>query len=483
MTGTRREHYSFLLFYRGEPRGTIQGHSASIFPWLLSAQEALLSILTIAITEHPLAVVASFFIKPYNRASRLGLLGDRPMSVLIVGTLDTKGTEAAFVRDRLRELGIETQLLDAGVLEPPTVAPDIPREEVFRAAGTTLEQVQAQGDRGQAITVAARGAAELARRLHEQDRLDGVLGLGGSAGTTIGTAVMRALPFGVPKLMVSTMASGQVRPYVGVRDVMMMYSVVDLSGLNRISRTVLTNAAHAMSGMVQRRDDHQLQTLPNVVTATMFGVTTPCVETARKFIEQAGHEVLVFHATGTGGQTMEAFIHDGIVAGVLDVTTTELADELVGGILSAGPDRLTAAAIRGVPQVIALGALDMVNFGPPDTVPERFRGRRFYQHNPTVTLMRTTPQENDQLGKEIAQKASAAKGPTAIFVPKRGVSALDREGQPFWWPEADAALFQSLRNWLSPSVRLVELDLHINDPEFAQAMATSLLELMARRTG
>lgn len=403
------------------------------------------------------------------------------MAVLLVGTLDTKGVEFAFVRDLLREAGAEVLVLDAGVLQPPAFAADIPREAVYAAAGTSLDAVRAAGDRGQAISAAAKGAAVLAQRLHADGKLDGVLGLGGSAGTTIGTAVMRSLPFGVPKLMVSTMASGQVRPYVGVRDVMMMYSVVDVSGLNRISRTVLTNAAHAMAGMARQPRADRPQADKPIITATMFGVTTPCVESARKRVEQAGYEVLVFHATGTGGQTMEAFISDGIVAGVLDVTTTELADELVGGVLSAGPDRLTAAARRGVPQVIALGALDMVNFGPPETVPERFRDRRFYQHNPTVTLMRTTPKENDQLGKEIAQKASAAKGPTAVFVPKKGVSALDREGQPFWWPEADEALFQSLRNWVSPHVRLVELDLHINDPAFAAAMAELLLDFLSGR--
>jgi uncharacterized protein (UPF0261 family) len=200
---------------------------------------------------------------------------------------------------------------------------------------------------------------------------------------------------------------------------------------------------------------------------------------ARRQVEYAGYEVLVFHATGVGGRTMESFILDGLVAGVLDLTTTELADELVGGILTAGKDRLTAAALRGVPQVISVGALDMVNFGPPNSVPDRFRGRRFYQHNPNVTLMRTTPEENDKLGKEIAEKASAAKGPTAILLPLRGVSAIDREGQPFWWPEADAALFQSIRHWVAPGVKLIECDCHINDPEFAAAAAETLLGLLA----
>jgi uncharacterized protein (UPF0261 family) len=402
------------------------------------------------------------------------------MPVLLVGTLDTKGVEIQFVRDLLHEAGVSTLVIDAGVMGPPFFAPDVPRERVFAAAGTSLEEIQRAGDRGRAVEAAARGATACAQ-LYSRD-VAGILGLGGSAGTTIGTAVMRAFPFGAPKLMVSTLASGQVRPYVGVRDIMMMNSVVDISGLNRISRTVLTNAANAMIGMVKGSRPQPAQGNQTseklLITATMFGVTTPCVETARKILEAADYEVLVFHATGTGGLTMESFIRDGLIRGVLDLTTTELADELVGGILSAGQDRLTAAGLRGVPQVISLGALDMVNFGPPESVPEKFRGRRFYQHNPTVTLMRTTPEENDELGKEIAHKASAARGPTAVLVPLKGVSALDAEGKPFWWPEADAALFQSLRNWMGPQVRLVELDLHINDPAFAEVAARTLQEMM-----
>ena len=274
------------------------------------------------------------------------------MSVLLIGTLDTKGTEFAYVRDRLRAAGVPVLVADAGVLGPPAFEPDISREAVFAAAGANHAQVKAAGDRGKAVELAAAGAAKLAADLHQQGKVSGVLGLGGSAGTTIGTAAMRALPFGVPKLMVSTLASGQVQPYVGTRDVMMMYSVVDISGLNRISRAVLDNAAAAMAGMVSRvrlAEFHSPQVGNDkpVVAATMFGVTTPCVEAARKLLEAAGYEVLVFHATGTGGRTMEGLIRDGLIAGVLDITTTELADELAGGILSAGPDRLTAAALRG----------------------------------------------------------------------------------------------------------------------------------------
>ncbi len=406
------------------------------------------------------------------------------MPVILLGTLDTKGTEFQFVRDLLRDAGVATLVIDAGVLKPPVFPPDVGREEVYRAAGTALDAITRASDRGQAIEAAARGAAKLVAELHARGQVEGILSLGGSAGTTIGTAAMRALPFGVPKLMVSTLASGQVRQYVGVRDILMMHSVVDISGLNRISRTVLANAARAMAGMVRTgpaaaAESASSQKEAGLITATMFGVTTPCVEAARARVERDGYEVLVFHATGTGGQTMESFIRDGLIRGVLDITTTELADELVGGVLSAGRDRLTAAALAGVPQVISLGALDMVNFGPRDTVPEKFRERRLYQHNPSITLMRTTPEENDKLGKEIAEKASAAKASTAVFVPLKGVSAIDAEGQPFWWPEADAALFQSLRNWISPRVELVELDMHINDPRFASAMAEKLLSFLA----
>jgi uncharacterized protein (UPF0261 family) len=413
------------------------------------------------------------------------------MSVVLIGTLDTKGTEIGFVRDLLNQNGVSTIVIDAGVLDSPVCVADVVREELFRAAGVSLASLQRARDRGKAVESAAQGASKIVQNLAAEGKLTGVLGLGGSAGTTIGTAAMRGLPFGIPKLMVSTLASGQVRPFIGVSDIMMMHSVVDISGLNRISRSVLERAALAMVGMVggQRPEDRRQKTEGGgeivaedkpLVTATMFGVTTPCVEIGRKALEASGFEVLVFHATGIGGQTMEALVAGGAITGVLDITTTELADELVGGVLSAGRDRLTAAGLRGVPQVISLGALDMVNFGPPDTVPKQFVGRRFYQHNPNITLMRTTPDENDRLGKEFAEKASAAKGPTAILVPKKGVSAIDREGQPFWWPEADAALFASLRQWLTPHVELIELDLHINDMEFAETAAKTLLRLMTK---
>ncbi len=406
------------------------------------------------------------------------------MAVVLIATLDTKGAEAAFVRDVLTAAGLEVLVVDAGVLADPPFQPDVGRRQVFEAAGTSWERLREEADRGKAIEAAARGVKSLVKQLYEEGKVEGVFGLGGSAGTTIATAAMRELPVGVPKVMVSTLASGQTRPYVGVRDIMMVYSVVDLAGINRVSRRVLGNAARALVGMIKYGGDVDAAADKPVITATMFGVTTPCVEAARRRLEAAGYEVLVFHATGTGGQAMESLVRDGLVDGVLDITTTELADELVGGILSAGPDRLTAAGQCGVPQVISVGALDMVNFGPPDTVPEKFKGRRFYQHNPTVTLMRTTPEENDQLGWEIATKASAAKGPTAIILPLGGVSAIDAPGKPFWWPEADEALFTRISNEVSSRVELIKMDNHINDQQFAVAAAEKLLALIeAKKSG
>jgi len=401
------------------------------------------------------------------------------MSVYLLATLDTKGAEAALVRDRLLALGVAVVVVDAGCLGAPVYPGDVTREQVFAAAGTSLETLRQKHDRGAAVTHAAAGAAALIRAAFDQGRVDGVLALGGSAGTTIGTSAMRTLPLGVPKLMVSTLGSGQVRQYVGDKDVLMLNSVVDIAGINRISRSILNNAAAAMAGMVRDRAPVSADDRP-LVAATMFGVTTPCVQHARAILEQAGYEVLVFHATGNGGQAMESLIDEGVIAGVLDITTTELADELVGGVLSAGPDRLTAAARRGVPQVVSVGATDMVNFGPPETVPERFRQRLFYQHNPTVTLMRTTVEENAKLGAEIGRKVAATRGPAAILLPQRGVSAIDRAGEAFDDPAARDALLNAVRRNCG-QIELLDLDLHINDDAFAETAARKLIELMKGR--
>ena len=398
-------------------------------------------------------------------------------TVVLVGTLDTKGVEYDYLRSRLREQGVDVVLVDAGVMGAPLAQPDIGREEVARAAGAEVTELAATGDRGAAVETMARGAAEIVKRLRAEGRLDGILGLGGSGGSAIATYAMRQLPVGVPKLMVSTVASGDTRPYVGAVDVTMMYSVVDIAGINQISARILTNAAAAIAGMADAQAIEIADTGKPLVGATMFGVTTPCVTRARERLEELGYEVLVFHATGTGGQSMEALVRGGFIAAVLDATTTELADDLVGGVLSAGPDRLEAAGEVGIPQVVSLGALDMVNFGPMETVPERFRERRLYVHNPTITLMRTTPEECAELGRRIARKLNAAQGPVSLFIPLRGISLIAVEGQVFYDPDADKALLAALRADLDHSVDVRELNTDINDPAFAEAMADRLHEL------
>jgi uncharacterized protein (UPF0261 family) len=398
-------------------------------------------------------------------------------SVFLFATLDTKGREAGFVRGLLTSWGVPVTLVDVGALGTPAVAADIPRKLIFELAGTTIDSVREHADRGEAVTKASEGAARLAREAHARGEVAGVLGLGGSAGTTIATAAMRALPLGVPKVMVSTLASGMVRQYVGDKDIFMLNSVVDILGINRVSRQVLSQGARAMAGLVKYPGPEPQPDDRPLVAATMFGVTTGCVERARETLERAGCEVLVFHATGNGGQAMESLIGDGLIAGVLDVTTTELADEHVGGFLSAGPDRLTAAGKAGIPQVVSTGALDMANFYAPESVPARFKDRLFYKHNANVTLMRTTPEENAQIGAGMARKLSAAKGRVAVLLPKRGVSAIDKEGQPFDDPAARKALHDAIRSGLR-GVEVDELDLHINDPEFADAAARKLIELM-----
>jgi uncharacterized protein (UPF0261 family) len=392
-------------------------------------------------------------------------------TVLLIGTLDTKGDEYAYLRERLRLHGVECLLVDAGTAGRPRTEPDVTREALAAEAGVDLG---ALGDRGAAVGAMAGAAAVLAARLHGEGRIHGVLAAGGSGNTAIATAAMRALPVGVPKLMVSTMAAGDTAVYVGASDVTMMASVTDVAGVNSISARILANAAAAMAGMVAAPPVEVTQGRP-LVGASMFGVTTPCVTAAREALDESGYEVLVFHATGTGGRAMESLMEAGYISGVLDATTTELCDDLVGGVLSAGPERLEAAGRLGLPQVVSLGALDMVNFGARETVPPRFEDRNLYVHNPTVTLMRTTPAECAELGRRIARKLAAATGPTALFVPLGGVSAIDAPGQPFFDAEADAELFEALRAGLAGTdVELIEMPCNVNDPEFAAAMAAKL---------
>jgi len=392
-------------------------------------------------------------------------------TVVLVGTLDTKGHEYARWRELIEAAGARCTLVDAGILGDSQVEADIDAAAVAWAAGADLEALRDTGDRGAAVRAMAAGAAVIARRLHAEGQLDAIAALGGSGGTALATEAMRALPFGVPKLMVSTVASGDVGAYVQGADITMSYPVVDVVGDNRVVESVLRTAAGAVVGMARSAAVEVATSGRAVVAATMFGVTTPCVTAARERLEAAGHEVLTFHATGVGGDSMERLIGDGVVDAVLDVTTTELADELVGGIHPAGPERLWAAGRRGIPQVISVGALDMVNFGPPETVPAHLAGRLTVRHNPMVTLVRTSPEECAELGGRLAERARAATGPVCVYLPLRGVSALSVEGGPFHDPRADAALFDAIRAGCAGDVELIELDCDINAPAFAHGLA------------
>ncbi|MQY07427.1 Tm-1-like ATP-binding domain-containing protein [Actinomadura macrotermitis] len=397
--------------------------------------------------------------------------------VVLIGTLDTKGTEYGWLRDRLRALGADVVLVDTGTLDAPRVVPDVPREEVARAAGLDLAAV---ADRGAAVAAMARGAAAVLTRLHARGRLHGVLSVGGSGNTALSTAAMRALPVGVPKLMVSSMASGDVSPYVGGHDVTLMYSVVDIAGINRVSARVLANAADAVAGMAAGyAAGREAPAERPVIGATMAGITTGGVDAARGHLSALGYEVLVFHASGAGGRSFEAMAASGLLVGVLDATLLEVSTGLLGGVGQAGPERLTSAGRAGVPQVVGLGGLDMGKFGP--SVPERLRNRHVHMHNPSVMVVRTTPAECAELGRLVAARLRAATGPTALYLPLRGLSSLGSPGGPYHCPAADAALFDAVRSGLDGSaVEIRELDTDVNDPAFGQAMAARL-HAMARQ--
>jgi uncharacterized protein (UPF0261 family) len=400
-------------------------------------------------------------------------------SVYAIATMDTKGQELAYVAERLRAAGIGVVTVDVGTKEPPVVMPDVTRESVAAFPLTPVGRTfaLAGADRGQAITAMGEALTRFLLREYEAGRVAGVIGIGGSGNTALITPAMRALPIGLPKVMVSTIASGNVAPYVGTSDIFMMYPIVDIAGLNAVSRRVLGNAAHALAGMIE----HPIPASGNkpTVAMTMFGVTTPCVTAAREALEARGFDVLVFHATGTGGRAMEKLVEAGLIQGVLDITTTEIADEVVGGILPAGPHRFDAILGARTPYVLSLGALDMVNFGAIDTVPERFRQRNLHAHNAQVTLMRTTAEENRRFARWIAGKLNRAEAPFTLLIPQGGVSALDAPGQAFFDTEADAALFDELESAIEagPARTIRRLPLHINDPAFARALVEAYLDL------
>jgi uncharacterized protein (UPF0261 family) len=401
-------------------------------------------------------------------------------AIVIIGAFDSKGAEYAYLRERLLALGADTLAVNVGVLRDDAPFPvNVPAAEVARAAGGDLPALRAAADRGAAMKTMAAGAAVVARRLYDEGRLAGIIGMGGSGGSRGITAAMRALPTGVPKVCVSTVAGGDVSPYVGTKDITLIPSVTDVAGLNRISRVIIARAAGAIVGMVASEPPPAADDRP-IIAASMFGNTTPCVDACRLALNERGYEVLVFHATGAGGRTMESLIDEGLIDACLDITTTEWADELCGGVFSAGPDRIAAAGRRGIPHLIVPGCIDMVNFGPPSSVPQKYRdaGRLFYEWNPSVTLMRTSVEENKRLGQIFAEKANAARGPVAFLLPLRGVSLLDGDNQPFSDRAADQAMFNELRRLLRKDIGVQEVDANINDPEFVHQAVDALLNLI-----
>lgn len=398
-------------------------------------------------------------------------------TIAIAGTFDTKGNEYAYVKELIESLGFGTFTIHTGVFEP-IFEPDVSNKEIAEAAGIDIETLVKKKDRALATEMLSKGMENLVPELYKQGKFDGIISFGGTGGTSLVTPAMRRLPIGVPKVMVSTVASGNTSQYVGTSDIVMIPSIVDVAGLNSISTKIFTNAVFAIAGMLKFENKKVVEKKP-LVAATMFGVTTPCVTAASKYLEDRGYEVLVFHATGVGGQTMESLIDGGFIEGVLDLTTTEWADEIIGGVLNAGPHRLEGAAKKNIPQVVSVGAIDMCNFGPYETVPEKFRGRNLYKHNPTVTLMRTTLEENEVIGKKLVEKLNMAKEKTALFLPLKGVSAIDVEGQVFYGAEEDKMLFDTLRAGVNKDiVEIIEMDCEINDIEFAEAAAQKLIDLM-----
>lgn len=398
-------------------------------------------------------------------------------TVVIVGALDTKGQEFAFVKELMKKEGLNTLTVDFGVMGEPAFAPDISRKEVASAGGGDLAYLASGEHKDVAMQVMADGLAKVVRKLYDDGKLDGIIGMGGSGGTSIATTAMRTLPVGVPKLMLSTVGGGDVSVYAGTKDITFMPSIVDVAGFNSISRAIYTNAAGAIAGMVKVERPPAVDEKPLVV-ASMFGNTTKSVDHARGILEEKGYEVLVFHATGSGGKAMESLVTDGYIVASLDITTTELADEVCGGVFSAGPERCQAASKANIPAVLVPGCVDMANFWGIETIPEKFKQRNLYQWNPNVTLMRTNIEENIRMGEMLAAAANLSKAPVAFLLPLKGVSMLDSPGGQFWDPEADRACFDAIKKNVKPGILVTELDLNINDPEFSQAVADTLLGMM-----
>ena len=395
--------------------------------------------------------------------------------IAVIGALDTKSDEFWFVKKEIENRGYNALVINVGIVDGPGFEPEVGAEKVAGAAGSSLEILKAKADRGLAIETMTRGIGQIMGDLYSAGRIQAVISMGGSAGTEIGTAGMRALPLGVPKVMVSTLASGDTKPYVGTRDIVMVPSIVDVAGVNRISARVYAGAVGAVIGMLETAAP-AIEEKP-ILAASMFGNTTPVVNRCRSIMEDNGYEFLIFHQVGTP-ETLESLVADGYISGVLDITTTEWADEITGGVLAGGPERYDIVSDRGLPQVVAPGCVDMANFWARQTLPEKYEDRRIYQWAHNITLMRTTPEENTAIGRILAEKANRSSGPVAFFLPLKGVSMLDAPGKEFWWPEANRALFDAIKDNLRSGIPIYELDCNINDDAFADAATNKMLEFL-----
>jgi uncharacterized protein (UPF0261 family) len=403
--------------------------------------------------------------------------------ILIIATLDTKGPETQYLKDLIQRSGFKALVMDTGILGAPPFEPDLSRDEVAQAAGTHIEELIRSKNKGRAIQAMAEGSKRVVQQLYREEKITGIIGLGGAQGTEIGTSAMRALPVGFPKLMVSTVASGyaQFGTYVGTKDLLMMHSVVDILGLNVFSRTILSNAAGAMMGMVERGVKIE-KPEKKQIGMTIYGTTTPGCMVAKAYLESKGFEVVAFHPNGTGGRAMEEMVEEGILNGVLDMTTHELTDELVGGLHRAGPKRLEAAGRKGIPQVVVPGSIDFIVTGPASSLPPEYRNRNYIPHNPSMTLVKTSPEEMRTIGKIMASKLNGARGPTIVMIPLRGFSYPNRKGETLYDEEGNQAFIETLKINLK-GVKVIEVDAHINDPEFANEAAQTMEKLLFEYKG
>lgn len=401
-------------------------------------------------------------------------------TIVILGTLDTKGREMKFVKDTIERLGHRALVMDTSVIGKPFFKPDVSREDIAEAGGMSFEELVKDPSREVASPLMSGGAARLISKMLEEGKIHGIISMGGTQGTSLATAVMRSLPIGFPKVMVSTIASGNTAPFVDICDITMMNSVADILGLNPVTRKILSNAAHAICGMAESEEDIRISDKP-LVAVTTVGITTPCAMKATELLESSGCDTIVFHAVGTGGRAMEHLMKREVIKAVLDIATIEVTNEMYGGLLAGGGERLTVAGRLGLPQVLAPGAIAILVFGKPETIPEKYRGREIIRHSPMITDIRVTKEEQIEVAQELARRLKYAKGPTVFMIPRKGYDSYSVSEMPFWEPESDAAFVETLKADFPSNIKVVEMDYDINDPRFAEAMVNALVELMRQK--